>query len=125
MCPMTTLSRLGRGLAKMDIKQEYRNMLVHPEDQLLFGMLWERKVYVVSFGLRSAPLIFTAVAAMDHESERLSLNSVSYIAGAPCTPECQMVNADIMHQTCKEVGLPTKPEKPDEGPATVIPFLDL
>ena len=59
--------KLGRGalLAKMDIKQVYRNVPVYPEDRLLLGMCWEGKVYVdtaLPFGLRSAPLIFTALA---------------------------------------------------------------
>ena len=48
----------GTLLAKMDIKQAYRNVPVHPEDRLLLGMLWEGKAYVDAappFGLRSAP----------------------------------------------------------------------
>ena len=58
---------LGRGsqLAKMDIKQAYRMIPVHPEDRYLLGMLWEGVAYVdktLPFGLRSAPFIFTAVA---------------------------------------------------------------
>ena len=57
--------KLGRGalLVKMDIKQAYRNVPVSPEDRFLLGMCWEGKVYVdtaLSFGLRSAPLIFIA-----------------------------------------------------------------
>ena len=59
--------RLGRGalMAKMDIKQVYHNIPVHPADRPLLGMRWEDKVYMdmtLPFGLRSAPLIFTAVA---------------------------------------------------------------
>ena len=56
--------KLGRValLAKMDLKQAYRNIPVLPEDRLLLGMCWEGKVYMdtaLPFGLRSAPLIFT------------------------------------------------------------------
>ena len=59
--------RLGRGaeLAKVDIKSAYRIVSVHPEDRILLGMLWEGFFYVDSvlpFGLRSAPIIFTAIA---------------------------------------------------------------
>ena len=45
---VSTILQLGRGalLAKMGIKQAYRNVPVHLEDQLLLGMLWEGKVYV-------------------------------------------------------------------------------
>ncbi len=52
-------------MAKMDIKQVYRNIPVHPTDRLLLGMQWQGEVYVdaaLPFGLRSAPLISTAVA---------------------------------------------------------------
>ena len=62
-----TVQRLGRGtlMAKMDIRQAYRNIPVHPLDRRLLGMLWKGKVYIdttLPFGLRSAPLIFTAIA---------------------------------------------------------------
>ena len=44
-------------------------------------------------------------------------------AGAPDSQECEH-NSTIMHKTCKEVGLPTEPEK-DDGPATSISFLGI
>ena len=58
---------LGKGalVAKMDVKQAYRMVPVHPEDRLLLGMKWGGKVYVdktLPFGLRSAPLLFSALA---------------------------------------------------------------
>ena len=37
---------------------------VHPEERLLLGVIWEGQLYldkVLSFGLRSAPLIFSAI----------------------------------------------------------------
>ena len=113
---VTTILQLGRGalLAKMDIKQAYRNVLVHPEDRLLLGMLWEGKVYVdtaLPFGLRSAPLIFTALATalIWIMKQKGVTNAISYIddfltAGAPDSPECQK-NADMMRKTFEEVGL--------------------
>ena len=57
----------GRGwlLAKVDVKQAYRMVQVHPEDRLLLGMSWEGALYVdtaIPFGLRSAPKIFNAFA---------------------------------------------------------------
>ena len=53
-------ARLGNGalLAKMDIKQAYRQVPVHPKDRRLLGMLWNENVYIdttLPFGLRSAP----------------------------------------------------------------------
>ena len=61
------IARIGKGalMGKMDIKSAYRIVPVHPDDQLLLGVKWQGGVYVdarLSFGLRSAPLIFTAIA---------------------------------------------------------------
>ena len=58
---------LGRGalLAKLDLKNAYRNVPIHPDDCMLLGVQWKEQVYVDSalpFGLRSAPKIFTALA---------------------------------------------------------------
>ena len=57
----------GRGclLVKADIKEAYRMVPVHPEDQYLLGVQWKGIVYidqVLPFGLRSAPKIFSAIA---------------------------------------------------------------
>ncbi len=55
----------GAYIAKMDVKQAYRNVPVHPTDSLLLRMQWEDMVYIdrtLPFGLRSAPLIFSALA---------------------------------------------------------------
>ena len=57
----------GRGamLAKVDIKNAYRMVLVHPEDRPLLGMIWEGALYVYAslpFGLCSAPKIFNTLA---------------------------------------------------------------
>ena len=55
----------GSKLAKIDIKNAYRIVPVHPEDRLLLGMVWDEGLYVdavLPFGLRSAPKVFTALA---------------------------------------------------------------
>ena len=59
--------RLGKEsrIAKMDIKQVYHNVPVHPDDRRLLGMKWRDQVFVDKvppFGLRFAPLIFTGLA---------------------------------------------------------------
>ena len=54
---------VGTELAKADVSRAYRNVQVHPEDRSLQGE-WEGQVYVdgtLPFGLRSAPLLFTAL----------------------------------------------------------------
>ena len=110
----------------MDIKQAYRNVPVHPQDRLLLGMLWESKAYVdtaLPFGVRSAPLIFSAsaYALLWIMRQRGTSNTVQYVddfitAGAPDSSECAQ-NSAIMHDTCRE--------EEDEGPATTIGFLGL
>lgn len=61
------VAELGRGsmLSKMDIKSACRIVPIRPVDRLLLGMTWQEKVFVntrLPFGLRSAPMIFTAIA---------------------------------------------------------------
>lgn len=52
-------------LAKVDIKNAYRMVPVHPEDRSLLGMIWDGALYVdasLPFGLRLAPKIFNTLA---------------------------------------------------------------
>ena len=55
----------GLELAKLDLKQACRQVSIHPHDHHLFGISWEGNVFVdraFTFGLRSAPKIFTVVS---------------------------------------------------------------
>ena len=125
----------GRGslLAKMDIKHAFRNVPVHPDDRILLGMSWEGNIFidtVLPFGLRSAPLIFTAVAdALEWIMRRKGVQWVTHYiddyitVGWPGSEECTN-NISIMHRAFEEVGLPVEPEK-DEGPDTCITCLGL
>ena len=61
------VATVGRGalLAKVDVKSAYRNIPIHPHDRWLLGMQWDGALYIdtaLPFGLRSAPIIFTAIA---------------------------------------------------------------
>ena len=52
-------------LAKVDIKNAYRIVPVHPSDQPFLGIQWKDQVYVdcqLPFGLASAPTIFSALS---------------------------------------------------------------
>jgi len=52
-------------VAKFDLKAAYRHIPVHPDDRRLLGMEWKGGLYLdatLPFGLRSAPVIFNAVA---------------------------------------------------------------
>ena len=50
---------------KLDIKDAYRIVPVHPDDYHHLGINWQGNTYIdhaLPFGLRSAPKIFTAIA---------------------------------------------------------------
>ena len=52
-------------MAKFDLKAAYWNVPVHPDDRWLLGMVWENQLFMdvaLPFGLRSAPIIFSALA---------------------------------------------------------------
>ena len=127
--------KLGQGtlLSKMDIKQAYRLIPIHPDDRYLLGMEWQGAVYVdkcLPFGLRSAPILFSAVAdALQWIMQRRSASDVDHYVddfitvGRPGTDECSN-NSRIMHQVCAEAGAPVEEDK-TEGPATTIPFLGI
>ena len=54
----------GALMAKVDIKHAYRNIPIHPADQVLMGMMWEGGLFIdtaLPFGLQSAPKIFNAM----------------------------------------------------------------
>jgi hypothetical protein len=58
---------LGRGtlLLKIDLKDAYRLLPVHPDAHHMLGVSWRGNTYVdrcLPFGLRSAPIIFSAIA---------------------------------------------------------------
>ena len=127
--------RLGRGtlMAKMDIMHAYRNVPVHPEDRLLLGMMWEGKVFVdktLPFGLRSAPLIFTAVAdALMWMMQQRGVSIVDHYLddfitlGKPDSAECHC-NFETMLETCRVTGFPVESGK-SEGPTTMLTFLGI
>ena len=125
----------GRGalLAKVDIKQAYRNVPVHPDDRPLLGMAWREQVYldkVLPFGLRSAPIIFSAIAdalqwiIQAHGVESLFNYLDDFITvGRPASGECA-ANLSIIKQCCARTGTPLEQEK-IEGPSTCLPFLGM
>ena len=57
-----TILQLGPGtlLGKMDVKEAFRIVPIHPSDRLLLAIQWKGNLYidkVLPFGLRSAPLL--------------------------------------------------------------------
>ena len=79
------------------------------------------------FGLRSAPIIFSAVA--DTLQQQKGVNHIFHYAddfitvGRPGSEECSN-NVTIMRDTCTITGTPVEEEK-FKGPAPVLPFLGI
>ena len=98
-------------LAKTDIEFAYRIIPVHPQDRPQQAVGWDGKVYMLPFGLRSAPKIFMAVA--DALEWHVRQNGVSYIyhhlddfvvVGVPGSEQCT-VALDILRQECASLGV--------------------
>ena len=129
------VAQLGRGanLAKVDIKSAYRIFPVNPEDRMLLGMQWKGKTFLdtrLPFGLRSAPIIFTALAdALEWIVKQQGVRYLyhyldDYITlGEPNSTECQ-ANLDKLLECCGTLGVPIAQEK-CEGPTTCLTFLGI
>ena len=127
--------RRGKGtqLAKVDVSQAYRRVPVHPEDRGLLGMEWKGRVLVdgtLPFGLRSAPLLFSAlgdtiqwVAEQEGTSWLRHYLDDFVTVGAEGTTECQQ-NLDTLKRLCDRLGVPLAEDK-GEGPTQVITFLGI
>ena len=108
---------LGRGalLAKLDVKAAYRLIPVHPDDRQLLGFEWQGSHYVdgmLPFGLRSAPIIFTAVAdAMEWMFRQRGVSMIDHylddfiIVGPPKSSVCGHA-LDPLLGMCKDLGVP-------------------
>ncbi|MEE8386052.1 MAG: reverse transcriptase domain-containing protein, partial [Dehalococcoidia bacterium] len=135
------LSLLGPGalMAKLDLENAYRQVLVHPDDWDLLGssitVKGETHYYVdttLPFGLRSAPLIFNEVAdALAFIMRRLGITFVDhylddfFTLGPPDSPVCAD-NRQVMLDACRITGFPVSPSpgKVTE-PAPVMELLGL
>ena len=115
----------------MDVKEAFRLVPVHPSDRLLLGMVWKGDLYidkVLPFGLRTAPLLFTAlVDALEWVIRKRGVNWVFHyvddfiFVGSPTSSQCSVAMAAAM-QVCTELGIPIESEK-NEGPATTLSVL--
>ena len=122
---------LGTLMAKMDLKEAYRNIPVHPADRHLLAVQWNSITFLdgaLPFGLRSAPKLFSAVADgllwifFNHSIQP----AIHYLddflfLGPPGESACRSSLQKAL-QLCNELGVPVAVEKP-EGPATTITFL--
>ena len=126
---------LGRGalLVKLDLKNAYRNVPVHPDDRMLLRVQWKGQVYVDSalpFGLHSAPKIFTALVdglSWAFQKEGI-VHTIHYLddflfIGAPGSPQCAASLSKAL-EICATLGVPETSNKID-GPTTQLSFLGI
>ena len=126
---------LGRGteLVKIDLKNAYRILPIHPDDRQFLGIAWEGHVYIdqcLPFGLRSAPKIFSAFA--DVLAWVLHSRGVRYLLhylddfllfGPPRSGEGRRF-LHIALSTLAALGIPVSMSKL-EGPSTSVTFLGI
>ena len=129
------IRRLGTGalLAKLDLKEAYRVVPVHPDDRPRLWMQWKEAIYIdtaLPFGLRSAPKIFSALAdgliwILHSKGADRSIHYLDdfLLIGPPDSPECAEALQTLL-ALCKELGIPVAEEK-TEGPATILIFLGI
>ena len=127
-----TLGRFTE-LVKVDLKNAYRMLPIHPGDRHLLGMQWDSGVYVdlcLPFGLRSAPKIFTAFS--DVLAWILLKCGVKHLIhylddflffGSPFTDEGGRF-LSIALEVLAELGVPVSMDKL-EGPSTTVTFLGI
>ena len=120
-------------LVKMDLKDAYRIVPVHPQDHHLLAISWENRVYIdraLPFGLRSALKLFTTVA--DALAWALHCQGIHFILhylddflflGSPGTSEARSA-ANTVTETFNSLGVPVAAHK-TEGSSTVLTFLGI
>lgn len=124
---------VGTELVKIDLKNAYRIIPVHPQDHHLLAVEWEGRTYVdraLPFGLRSAPKIFSAVADMIAWSLHCAgidhllhyLDDFLFLC-APNTGDGARALALAM-KIFDFLGIPVAVHK-TEGPATSVTFLGI
>ena len=126
------MHHLGQGalLVKLDVKDAYRIVPIHPYDCRFLGIQWKNNVYVdcqLPFGLASAPAIFCALSqALEWILRQQGIGSVlhyidDFLLLGP--PNCAHDLA-LTFSTCAELSISLAQEK-IEGPVTALSFLGI
>ena len=124
---------IGTQLVKLDIKDAYRIIPVHPADHHLLGISWRGRVYVdraLPFGLRSAPNFFSAVAdviawVLYQQGIEFHIHYLDdfLLLGAPDSKQAAEALATIVRMF-HVLGIPIASHK-TEGPTTALGFLGI
>ena len=129
------VTALGRGalMAKLDLSSAYRRVPVHPKDQPLLGICWMNEIWLdtsLPFGLRSAPVIFSAVAdalawAMHLEGVTHQLHYLDdYFFTGPAVGSVCERNLQSALAVCDRLHFPVATSK-TKGPTTRLVFLGI
>jgi hypothetical protein len=121
-------------MGKVDIKNAYRIVPIHPDDHYLLGMKWRNRYFVdlaLPFGLRSAPYIFNSLADLFHwiivnnflVPDLLHYLDDYFTLGPPASPVCAQ-SLHAIQNAANDIGIPLAPEK-IEGPSTCLTFLGI
>ena len=127
------ITSYGRGalMIKVDIRNAYRVVPIHPDDRWLMGMSWKDAVYVdtaLPFGLRSAPKIFTAIAdaaewIVRQQGVEFHLHYLDDFLVVTAADESRGTHSlRIILEMFEQLGLPVAWDKL-EGPASRLTFL--
>ena len=124
----------GALLTKLDIRNAFRLIPVHPDDWHLLGIHWQEEFYfekVLPFGLRSSPFIFDKVATTIEWIIRVHFKIpalVHYLDDfLNVSPPCLSVASkqrDIIQSAFDLLQVPLALEKL-EGPTTSLTFLGI
>ena len=132
---VSIIQQLGKGtqLVKLDIKDAYRIVPVHPADYHLLGVHWKGNTYIdraLPFGLRSAPKIFNTLAdfiawVLSRQGIRHQLHYLDdfLFLGAPNSDQGQEFLTTAL-QSLDRLGIPVARHK-TEGPMTTLAFLGI
>ena len=132
LASLITSKGKGAWLVKADIKEAYRMIPVHPEDQHLLGLAWQGTAYIdkrLPFGLRSAPKVFSAVAdalqfILCNKGVTHSLHYLDdYILVTDSLEEAESQKQCLV-STFNDLQVPLELSKL-EGPATCLQFLGI
>ena len=131
-----TIMAYGQGalLTKLDIRNAFRLIPVHPSDWSLLGIQWQGQYYfdrVLPFGLRSSPFLFDQVAsaiewiittnfAIPHLLHYLD----DFLSISPPQRSLAIQAKNVILQAFKYLSIPLAEEKL-EGPSTSLVFLGI
>ena len=120
-------------MAKIDIKNVFRLLPVHPADRHLLAMEWDKRLYIdncLPFGLRSAPKLINILADLlswifEQHGVSWSLHYLNdFITMSPASSVLCQQNLTKIQHTCRNLGIPLAEEKL-EGPTTSLTFLGI